>query len=54
MKVIALIQIFNAAMDYFMWAAYGYLVPSWTIATISLGYLILIFAINKAQEKGSR
>ena len=53
-KIIALIQIFNAFMDYFMWVAYGFLVPSWTIATISIGYIILIFAIKKAQEKTER
>jgi hypothetical protein len=38
-------------MDYFMWVAYGFLVPSWALATLSVGYLVLIFAIERAQEK---
>jgi hypothetical protein len=45
------IQIFNAIMDYFMWLTYGYLISSWTIATLSVFYTILIFAIKTAQEK---
>ena len=49
-KIIAVIQIFNAVMDYFMWLQYGYLVPSWTIASLSVFYTILILAIKKAQE----
>jgi hypothetical protein len=53
-KIIALIQIFNAVMDYFMWVAYGFLVPSWTLATLSVGYLVLVFAIKRAQEKEAR
>jgi peptidoglycan/LPS O-acetylase OafA/YrhL len=50
-KILALIQLVNAGMDYFMWVAYGFLVPSWTLATLSVGYLVLIFAVKRAQEK---
>ena len=40
-----------AVMDYFMWLTYGYLIPSWTLATLSVFYTILIFAIKTAQER---
>jgi hypothetical protein len=50
-KIVLLIQIINAVMDYFMWIAYGYLIPSWTIATMLVFYTIMILAIKVAQEK---
>jgi hypothetical protein len=53
-KIIALIQVFNLAMGYFAWLAYGYLVPGWTFATLSVGYTILILAIKKAQENATK
>jgi len=49
-KIIALIQVFNIAIDYFVWLAYGHLVSGRTIATLSIGYTALILAIKKAQE----
>jgi hypothetical protein len=45
------IQVFNAVMDYFMWLTYGYLISSWTIATLTVFSTILIFAIKTAQER---
>lgn len=50
-KPILVVQIFNAAMDYFMWAVYDYSVPSWTIATLTVFYIVLILAIKTAMEK---
>ena len=50
-RIVLVIQIFNAVMDYFMWISYGYLIPSWTIATLNVFYTVLIFAIKIAQEK---
>jgi hypothetical protein len=41
-------------MDYFMWVEYGYLVPSWTIATLTIFYTILVLAIKKAQENEAK
>ena len=52
-KIIALIQVFNIAMGFFVWLAYGYLVSGWTIATLSVGYTVLILAIKKAQESAT-
>ena len=52
-KIIVLIQVFNVAMGYFVWLAYGYLVQGWTIATLSVGYTVLILAIKKAQESAA-
>ena len=49
-KIVAVIQILNAIADYAMWAFYGYQIPSWTIATLSIGYLIVIFAVKQALE----
>jgi hypothetical protein len=49
-KIIALIQVLNIAIGYFVWLAYGYLVSGWTIAILSVGYTSLILAIKKAQE----
>jgi hypothetical protein len=46
-----IIQVFNAIMDYFMWLTYGYLIPTWTIATLTVFYTILILAIKVAQER---
>jgi len=46
-----IIQVFNAVIDYFMWLTYGYLISSWTIATLTVFNTILIFAIKTAQEK---
>jgi len=45
------IQIFNAIMDYFMWLTYGYLIPSWTIVTMTVFYTVLIFAVKVAIER---
>ena len=52
-KIIALIQVFNVAMGFFVWLAYGYLVSGWTIAALSVGYTVLILAIKKAQERAA-
>jgi hypothetical protein len=46
-----IIQVFNAIMDYFMWLTYGYLIPTWTIATLTVFYTILILAIKVPQER---
>ncbi len=46
-KVMAVVQIFNAIADYAMWAFYGFLVPSWALATLSLGYIIIIFSMKR-------
>jgi hypothetical protein len=51
LKIFLVIQIVNAVMDYYVWAAYGFLVPSWVLATLSLFYVVLIFAVKTAQEK---
>jgi hypothetical protein len=49
-KVLALVQVFNAVMDLVVWFKFGYLVPSWTIAAISIFYVILVLALKRAQE----
>ncbi|PVX25369.1 MAG: hypothetical protein CW691_04820 [Candidatus Bathyarchaeum sp.] len=50
-KIFMAIQIFNAVMDYYVWVAYGFLVPSWTIATLNLIYVPLILGLKIAQQK---
>jgi hypothetical protein len=50
-KIFAAVQIFNAAMDYYMWWAYGYLVPSWALASLMLTCVVLVFTVKAAQEK---
>jgi hypothetical protein len=45
------IQVFNAIMGYLMWVSYGYLIPSWTIATLTVFYTVMILAIKVAQER---
>jgi len=47
------IQVSNAIMDYFMWLSYGYLIPSWTIAAMSVFYTLLVFAVKVAIEKAA-
>jgi hypothetical protein len=49
-KIIALIQVFNLAIGFFVWLSYGYLISSWTIAGLSVGCTFLILAIKRAQE----
>jgi hypothetical protein len=50
-KIILVIQIFNAFADSFTWLTYGYLIPIWTIATMTVFYTLLIFAVKVAIEK---
>jgi len=50
-KVFMVIQIINAIIDYYVWVAYGFLIPSWVIATISVFYVTLVWALKVAQEK---
>ncbi|MCW4024165.1 MAG: hypothetical protein NWF01_03925 [Candidatus Bathyarchaeota archaeon] len=50
-KIFLIIQIINAIMDYYVWLVYGFLVPSWTLATLSVTYVTLIVALKKAQQK---
>jgi hypothetical protein len=49
-RIVALIQVFNAAIGYFAWLAYGYAVSAETIVALSVGYTFLILAIKKAHE----
>ena len=53
-KIIMIIQVFNATMAYFMWVAYGYVIPSWTIAALSVFYTLMILAIKVAQEREAK
>lgn len=48
-----LIQIFEAIIDYIMWLTYGYLIPIWTIATMTVFYTLLVFALKVAIEKAA-
>lgn len=41
-------------MDYYVWLVYGFLVPSWTLASISMIYVGLIVALKKAQQKETK
>jgi len=50
-KVVLMIQVFNAVLAYFMLLAYGSLITSWTIAALSIFSTITIFLIKTAQEK---
>jgi hypothetical protein len=50
-KILIIVQAFNAIMDFYVWFAYGFLVPSWVIATISVFYITLVWALKVAQEK---
>jgi len=43
------IQLFNAFMDFALWFTIGYHIPSWTIATLNVFYVTLIFALEKAK-----
>ena len=52
-KILMVIQISNAIMDYFMWLSYGYLIPSWTIAAMTVFYTLLVFAVKVAIEKAA-
>lgn len=38
-------------MDYFMWVAYDYAVSSWTIASLTVFYTVLILAIKAAIDR---
>jgi len=53
-KIIMIIQVFNATMAYFMWVAYGHVIPSWTIAALSVFYTLMILATKVAQEKEAK
>ncbi|HEY9753691.1 MAG TPA: hypothetical protein V6C97_00875 [Oculatellaceae cyanobacterium] len=53
-KIFAAVQIFNAAMDYYMWIAYGYLVPSWALASLMVTCVVLVFTVKAAQEKEAK
>ena len=37
----------SAFMDYLLWFTRGYMVPSWTIATMSLSYTVLLAALYR-------
>ena len=50
-KIFMVIQIINAFIDYYVWVAEGFLIPSWVIATISVFYVTLVWALKVAQEK---
>jgi hypothetical protein len=52
-KIILVIQIFNAVTDYFMWLTYGFLIPIWTFATMTVFYTLLILAVKVAIEKAA-
>jgi hypothetical protein len=49
-RVVTLIQVFNLAMGYLVWAAYDFSISGWTIAALSVGATFLMLAIKKAQE----
>ena len=53
-KIFAAVQVFNAAMDYYMWLAYGYMVPSWALASLMLTCVVLVFTVKAAQEKEAK
>jgi hypothetical protein len=48
--MVALIQVFNLALGYFVWLVYGSLAEGWIILALSVGSTALILAIEKAQE----
>jgi hypothetical protein len=50
-RLVLVIQVFNAVIDYFTWVTYGYSVPSGTIATLTVFYTILVLAIKAAIER---
>ena len=50
-RLVLAIQIFNVVMDYFMWVSYNYSVPSFTIATLTVFYTVLILAIKVAMDR---
>jgi len=39
------IQLFNALMDYLLWFSCGFMIPSWTLATIVTFYTLIILLI---------
>jgi hypothetical protein len=49
-KIISMIQVFNAVIAYFAWLSYGYAISAETIVALSVGYTFLILAIKKANE----
>jgi hypothetical protein len=51
MKIVVLIQVFNAVMGYFMWLAYGYQISIWIIAALSVFSTISFFVVKTAQER---
>ena len=50
LKISCGIQGFNAFMDYLVWFIYGYLVPSWTIATVMLFNAVIIYSLVRSEE----
>lgn len=50
-KFVLVVQVFNAVVDFFMWVAYDYSVSSWTIATLTVFYTVLLLAIKVAVER---
>jgi hypothetical protein len=46
-KISCIVQTVNALMDAFLWVTSGFQVPSWTISTIIVGYLVILLAYDK-------
>ena len=50
-KFVLIVQVFNAIIYSFMWAAYDYAVPSLTVATLTVFGTILVLATKIAVER---
>jgi hypothetical protein len=46
-KISCIVQLANAFMDYFLWVTVGYHVPSWTLATLVVGYSVLLLSYDR-------
>jgi hypothetical protein len=46
-KIACIVQLANAFMDYFLWVTVGYHVPSWAIATLVVGYSVLLLSYDR-------
>ena len=46
----ALVQLINAAVDLYLWFTIGFLVPSWTISALILGYSSVIVAMLSLRD----
>jgi peptidoglycan biosynthesis protein MviN/MurJ (putative lipid II flippase) len=46
-KISCIVQLANAFMDYFLWVTVGYHVPSWTLATLVVGYSALLLSYDR-------